>query len=167
MGLGEAKSMSIGALSRRSLIASGLAVGGMAAFAPAFAQHAMTAEKMRALIDYAFRRNKEDNKAPITLGNPVSAVLFGRSDEMRLFQIGNDEGAFKERFSVTVDLPEQRVVLFSRTDEKIYFHVTGMHLRRERSGINERGVGVSLWTSADAAPDFDRQMTYWAGRSSA
>jgi hypothetical protein len=113
------------ALSRRSLIATGLAAGTAAAFAPAFAQQRMTAEKMRDLIEYT---------------------------------------TLKERFSVTLNLPEQRVILFSRTEDAIYFHLTGVHLRREKSAINRR-EGASLWTAAEAATDFARQMTYWAGRS--
>src|SRR6476660_3980789 len=77
----------------------------------------------------------------------------------------DDEGALKERFSVTLNLPEQRVVLFSRTEDAIYFHLTGMHLRREKSAVNRREGGASLWTAPEAATDFARQMTYWAGRS--
>jgi hypothetical protein len=152
-------------LSRRSLIATGLAAGSLAAVAPAFAQrHTMTAEKMRDLIDYTIRRNNEDNKAPTIFSKVVTPILFGRADEIRLLQIGNDEGALKERFSVTLNLPEQRVILFSRTEDAIYFHLTGVHLRREKSAINRR-EGASLWTAAEAATDFARQMTYWAGRS--
>ena len=158
------KSMSAGAFSRRSLIATGLAAGTAAAFAPAFAQQRMTAEKMRDLIEYTIRRNNEDNKAPTIFSKTVTPVLFGRSDEIRLLQIGNEEGALKERFSVTLNLPEQRVILFSRTEDAIYFHLTGVHLRREKSAIN-RSAGPSLWTAPEAAKDFARQMTYWAGRS--
>jgi hypothetical protein len=152
-----------GALSRRSLIVTGLAAGS-AALSPAFAQQAMTAGKMRDLIDYTIRRNTEDNKAPTIFSKAVTPILFGHSDEIRLLQIGNDEGALKERFSVTLNLPEQRVILFSRTEDAIYFHLTGVHLRREKSAINRRD-GASLWTAAEAATDFARQMTYWAGRS--
>jgi hypothetical protein len=153
------------ALSRRSLIATGLAAGTTATFAPAFAQQQMTAEKMRELIDYTIRRNTEDNKEPTIFSKVVTPILFGRTDEVRLLQIGNDEGALKERFSVTLNLPEQRVVLFSRTEDAIYFHLTGMHLRREKSAVNRREGGASLWTAPEAATDFARQMTYWAGRS--
>jgi hypothetical protein len=152
-----------GALSRRSLIVTGLAAGS-AALSPAFAQQAMTAGKMRDLIDYTIRRNTEDNKAPTIFSKAVTPILFGHSDEIRLLQIGNDEGALKERFSVTLNLPEQSVILFSRTEDAIYFHLTGVHLRREKSAINRRD-GASLWTAAEAATDFARQMTYWAGRS--
>jgi hypothetical protein len=49
--------MFAGALSRRSLIATGLAAGTAAVFAPAFAQQRMTAEKMRDLIAYTSARN--------------------------------------------------------------------------------------------------------------
>ena len=94
----------------------------------------------------------------------MTPILFGRSGEIRLLQIGNEEGALKERFSVTLNLPEQRVILFSRTEDAIYFHLTGVHLRREKSAINRR-EGPSLWTAPEAATDFARQMTYWAGRS--
>ncbi len=153
------------ALSRRSLIATGLAAGTMAAFAPAFAQQQMTAGKMRELIDYTIRRNKEDNKAPTIFSKAVTPILFGRTDEIQLLQIGNDEGALKERFSVAVNLSEQDVVLFSRTEDAIYFHLTGVHLRRVRSAVNRREGGASLWTAPEAATDFARQMTYWAGRS--
>jgi len=153
------------ALSRRSLIATGLAAGTTATFAPAFAQQQMTAEKMRELIDYTIRRNTEDNKEPTIFSKVVTPILFGRTDEIRLLQIGNDEGALKERFSVTLNLPEQRVVLFSRTEDAIYFHLTGMHLRREKSAVNRREGGASLWTAPEAATDFARQMAYWAGRS--
>jgi hypothetical protein len=157
--------MSARTLSRRSLIATGLAAAGsLAALPPALAQHAMTAEKMRDLIDYTIRRNNEDNKAPTIFSKVVTPILFGRADEIRLLQIGNDEGALKERFSVTLNLPEQRVILFSRTEDAIYFHLTGVHLRREKSAINRR-EGASLWTAREAATDFARQMTYWAGRS--
>jgi hypothetical protein len=153
------------AISRRSLIATSLAAGTTATLAPAFAQQHMTAEKMRELIDYTIRRNTEDNKAPTIFSKVVTPILFGRTDEIRLLQIGNDEGALKERFSVTLNLPEQRVVLFSRTEDAIYFHLTGMHLRREKSAVNRREGGASLWTAPEAATDFARQMTYWAGRS--
>jgi hypothetical protein len=154
------------ALSRRSLIVTALAAGTTTVtFAPAFAQQQMTAEKMRELIDYTIRRNTEDNKAPTIFSKVVTPILFGRTDEIRLLQIGNDEGALKERFSVTLNLPEQRVVLFSRTEEAIYFHLTGVHLRREKSAVNRREGGASLWTAPEAATDFARQMTYWAGRS--
>jgi hypothetical protein len=156
--------MFAGALSRRSLIATGLAAGTAAVFAPAFEQQRMTAEKMRDLIAYTIRRNNEDNKAPTIFSKVVRPILFGRTDEIRLLQIGNDEGALKERFSVTLNLPEQRVILFSRTEDAIYFHLTGVHLRREKSAIN-RSAGPSLWTAPEAATDFARQMTYWAGRS--
>src|SRR5262245_50309694 len=109
--------MSAQSLSRRSLIATGLAAGSMAVVAPAFAQHhSMTAEKMQDLIDYTIRRNNEDNRAPTIFSKVVTPILFGRSDEIRLLQIGNDEGALKERFSVTLNLPQQRVILFSRTE---------------------------------------------------
>jgi hypothetical protein len=40
-----------------------------------------------------------------------------------------------------------------------------MHLRREKSAVNRREGGASLWTAPEAATDFARQMTYWAGRS--
>jgi hypothetical protein len=153
------------ALSRRSLIATGFAAGTMAAFAPAFAQQQMTAGKMRELIDYTIRRNKEDNKAPTIFSKAVTPILFGRTDEIQLLQIGNDEGALKERFSVAVNLSEQDVVLFSRTEDAIYFHRTGVHLRRVKSAVNRREGGASLWTAPEAATDFARQMTYWAGRS--
>ena len=153
------------ALSRRSLIATGLAAGAAAALAPALAQQAMTAAKMRDLIDYTIRRNTEDNKAPTIFSKVVTPILFGRPDEIRLLQIGNDEGALKERFSVTLNLPDQRVILFSRTEDAIYFHLTGVHLRREKSAVNRREGGASLWTAPEAATDFARQMTYWAGRS--
>src|SRR5262245_4418887 len=156
--------MSAKSLSRRSLIATGLAAGSMAVVAPAFAQHSMTAQKMQDLIDYTIRRNNEDNRAPTIFSKVVTPILFGRSEEIRLLQIGNDEGALKERFSVTLNLPQQRVILFSRTEDAIYFHLTGVHLRRERSAIN-RQSGPSLWTAPEAATDFARQMTYWAGRS--
>ena len=157
--------MSTGALSRRSLIATGFAAGTMAAFVPAFARQQMTAENMRGLIDYALRRNKEDNKAPTVFSKEVTPVFFGRTDEVRLHQIGNDEGALKERFGVTLNLVEQQVILFSRTEDVIYFHLTGTHLRRTRSAINRRVGGASLWTAAEAETDFARQMSYWAGRS--
>jgi hypothetical protein len=157
--------MSTRSLSRRSLIATGLAAGTVATFAPAFAQQQMTAEKMRALIDYTIRKNREDNKAPTVFSKVVTPILFGRADEILLLQIGNDEGALKERFSVTVNLSEQQVVLFSRTEDAIYFHLTGVHLRRQRSAANRREGGASLWTTPEAATDFTRQMTYWAGRS--
>ena len=124
----------------------------------------MTAEKMRDLIAYTIRRNNEDNKAPTIFSKSVTPTLFGRSDEIRLLQIGNEEGALKERFSVTLNLPEQRVILFSRTEDAIYFHLTGVHLRREKSAVN-RPSGASAWTAPEAAKDFARQMTYWAGRS--
>ena len=156
--------MSTNSLSRRSLIATGLAAGGAAALAPALAQQPMTAEKMRALIDYTIRRNTEDNKAPTIFSKVVMPILFGRTDEVRLHQIGNDEGALKERFSVTLNLPEQRVVLFSRTEDAIYFHLTGVQLRREKSAVNRRQGGASLWTAPEAATDFARQMSYWAAR---
>jgi hypothetical protein len=157
--------MSAHSLSRRTLIATGLAAGGVATLAPAFAQgHAMTAEKMRALIDYTIRRNNEDNRSATIFSKVVTPVLFGRSDEVRLLQIGNDEGALKERFSVTLNLPQQRVILFSRGEDAIYFHLTSVNLRRERSAIN-RTSGATVWNGPDATRDFDRQMTYWAGRS--
>ena len=156
--------MSIVTISRRSLIAGGLAAGTKAVFAPAFAQAQMTAEKMRELIDYSIRRNKEDNKAPIRLGT-VTPILFGRTEEVMVYQIGNDEGALKERFSVTINLSQQHVVLFTRTEDVIYFHLTGVHLRREKSALNRRGSGVSLWTAPEAATDFVRQMSYWAGQT--
>ena len=156
--------MPITTISRRSLIATGLAAVTAAAFAPAFAQAQMTAEKMRALIDYTIRRNTEDNKAPTIFSKVVTPILFGRTDEVRLLQIGNDEGTLKERFSVTLNLPEQRVVLFSRTEDAIYFHLTGVHLRREKSAVNRREGGASLWTAPEAATDFARQMSYWAAR---
>ena len=159
--------MSTAALSRRSLIATGLAAGAAAAFAPAFAQQAMTAEKMRELIAYTIRRNTEESKAPTIFSKVVTPVLFGRTDEVRVLQIGNDEGALKERFSVTLNLVQQRVVLFSRTEDAIYFHLTGVNLRREKSAANRRNGGASLWTAPEAATDFARQMTYWAGRSTA
>jgi hypothetical protein len=151
--------MSTHALSRRSLIAAALAAGGAASLAPAFAQQKMTAEKMRDLIAHTIRRNNEDNKAPTIFSKTMTPILFGRSDEIRLLQIGNEEGALKERFSVTLNLPEQRVILFSRTE--VYFHLTGVHLRREKSVIN-RSAGPLLWTAPEAAKDFARQMTYWA-----
>jgi hypothetical protein len=157
--------MSASVLSRRALISTGLAVGAAATFAPALAQQSMTAEKMQALIDYTIRRNTEDNKAPTIFSKVVTPILFGRTDEVRLMQIGNDEGALKERFSVTLDLAEPHVVLFSRTDDAVYFHLTGMHLRREKSAVNRREGGASLWTAPEAATDFVRQMTYWAGRA--
>src|SRR5262245_41040826 len=151
--------------SRRGLITSGLAAGTAAALAPAFAQQPeMTAQKMQELIDYTIRRNTESGRAQTIFSKVVTPVLFGRNDEIRLWQIGNEEGALKERFSVTMNLPEQRVVLFSRTDDAIYFHLTGVHLRRERSAANRREGGASLWTAPDAETDFNRQMTYWAGR---
>jgi hypothetical protein len=105
------------------------------------------------------------NKAPTVFSKVVTPILFGRADEILLLQIGNDEGALKERFSVTVNLSEQQVVLFSRTEDAIYFHLTGVHLRRQRSAANRREGGGSLWTTPEAATDFTRQMTYWAGRS--
>jgi hypothetical protein len=157
--------MRAGTFSRRSLIVSGLATGAASALAPAFAQQTqMTAKKMQDLIDYTVRRNNEDNKAPTIFSKVVTPVLFGRDDEIRLFQIGNEEGALKERFSVTINLPQQRVILFSRTDDAVYFHLTGTHLRREKSAVNRR-EGASLWTAAEAATDFARQMAYWAGRT--
>ena len=152
-------------ISRRSLIVSGLAAATATTLAPAFGQQAMTAQKMRELIDYTIRQNKKDNKVPTIFSKVMTPIVFGRSDEIQIFQIGNDEGALKERFSVTLNLPEQRVVLFSRTDDAIYFHLTGVHLQRERSAVNRRQGGASLWTTPDAATDFARQMTYWAGRS--
>jgi hypothetical protein len=157
--------MTTRALSRRSLIATGLAAGTAATFASAFAQQQMTAEKMRALIDYTIRRNKENNKTPTVFSKTVTPILFDRTDEVLLLQIGNDEGALKESFSVTVNLSEQHVVVFSRTEDAIYFHLTGAHLRRQRSAANRRQGGASLWTAPEAATDFARQMTYWAGRS--
>ena len=157
--------MSTSAPSRRSLIATGLAAGTAAAFAPAFAQQPMTAEKMQELIDYTIRRNTEDNKAPTIFSKVVTPIPFDRTDEVRVLQIGNDEGALKERFSVTLNLPKQLVVLFSRTEDAIYFHLTGSDMRRSRSAINRRNGGASLWTAPEAATDFARQMTYWAGRS--
>jgi hypothetical protein len=157
--------MSKRALSRRSLIATGLAAGTVATFAPAVAQEQMTAEKMRALIDYTIRRNKEDNKPATVFSKAVTPLLFDRTDEILLLQIGNEEGALKERFSVTINMSEQNVVLFSRTEDAIYFHLTGVHLRRQRSAVNRRQGGASLWTAPEAATDFTRQMTYWAGRS--
>ena len=149
--------------SRRALISTGLAVAAAATFAPAFAQARMTAEKMKKLIDYTVRRNKEDNKSPTRLGVIVPS-LFGGVEEVLVLQIGNDEGALKERFSVTVNLNQQHVVLFSRTEDAVYFHLTGIHLRRERSAINRRNGGPSHWTAPEAATDFARQMSYWAGR---
>ena len=119
--------MSARAVSRRSLLATGLAAGTAAALAPAFAQQHMTAEKMRELIDYTIRRNTEDNKAPTIFSKVVTPILFGRTDEARMLQIGNDEGAPKERFSVTLNLAQQRVVLFSRTDDAIYFNDAERH----------------------------------------
>jgi hypothetical protein len=156
--------MSAQSLSRRFLIATGLAAGSLAVVAPVFAQHSMTAQKMQDLIDYTIRRNNEDNRAPTIFSKVVTPVLFGRSDEIRLLQIGNDEGALKERFSVTLNLPQQRVILFSRTEDAIYFHLTGVNLRRERSAVN-RTSGATVWSGQEAANDFARQMNYWAGRS--
>jgi len=157
--------MAVITISRRSFIATGLAAGAAAVFVPAFAQSAMTAEKMQSLIDYTLRRNKEDNKSPTRFSERMTPIIFGRADEVLVLQIGNDEGALKERFSVTVNQNQQQVILFSRTDEQVYFHLTGVHLRREVSAIN-RKEGGSLWAAPDAAQDFVRQMTYWAGQPS-
>jgi len=65
---------------------------------------------------------------------------------------------------VTVNLSQQQVVLFSRTEDAIYFHRTGVHLRREMSAVNRRKGGVSAWSGPDAVKDFSRQMSYWANR---
>jgi len=157
--------MTARALSRRSLIAASLAAGTTAAFAPALAQERMTAEKMRKLIDYTIRRNNEDSKNPTIFSKVVTPVLFDRSDEVRIFQIGNDEGALKERFGVTLNLGQQQVIVFSRTESAIYFHLTGVSLLRARSAVNRREGGASLWTAPEAATDFARQMSYWAGKS--
>jgi hypothetical protein len=151
-------------LSRRALISTRLAVGAAAAFAPAFAQAQMTAVKMQALIDYTLRRNKEDGKSPIRLGQ-IRPILFPSINDVQMLQIGNDEGAIKERFSVTVNLSQQHVILFSRGEDAVYFHLTGVHLRRESSAINRREGGPSRWNTPEAAKDFARQMSYWAGRS--
>ena len=152
-------------ISRRSLIATGLAAGTTAVCASAFAQSQMTANKMQELINYTLKRNKADNKAPTQFSKVVTPILFGRTDEVLIFQVGNDEGALKERFSVTTNLNQQYVILFSRTQDAIYFHRTGLHLRRELSAVNRRAGGASLWTESEAAKDFARQMSYWAGRS--
>ena len=152
-------------ISRRSALTTGLAALGTAAiFAPAFAQQKMTAETMKGLIDLTLKRNKEDNKVPTRLGVQVAPVLFGSSAEVRFLQLGNDEGALKERFAVTVNLSQQHVVMFSRTEDAIYFHRTGVHLRREMSAVNRRKGGVSAWSGPDAVKDFSRQMSYWANR---
>jgi hypothetical protein len=157
--------MSIVTISRRSLIATGLAAGTAAIFAPAFAQEQMTAEKMKLLIDYTLKKNKENNKAPTRFSPTVTPFLFGSTAEVMLHQIGNDEGALKERFGVTINLSQQQVVIFSRTEDVVYFHRTGLHLRREVSAINKRNGGASRWTAPEASKDFTRQMSYWAGRS--
>jgi hypothetical protein len=151
-------------LSRRALMATGFAAGA-AAFSPVLAQGQMTPEKMRALVDYTLRRNKEDNKTPIQFSPKTAPFLFGRPDVVLVLQIGNEEGALKERFSVTINLQEQQVILFSRTEDAVYFHLTGTHLRRTRSAVNRRVGGASLWTTPDAARDFARQLSYWATRS--
>jgi len=151
-------------LSRRSLITTSLAAGTTAAFAPAFGQERMTAEKMLKLIDYTIRRNNEDNKAPTIFSKVVTPILFGHSDEVRIFQIGNDEGALKERFGVTLNLGQQHVIIFSRTESAIYFHLTGASLLRARSAVNRR-EGASLWTASEAPTDFARQMSYWAAKT--
>ena len=91
-------------ISRRSLIATGLAAGTTAVCASAFAQSQMTANKMQELINYTLKRNKADNKAPTQFSKVVTPILFGRTD-------------------------------------------------------------ASLWTESEAAKDFARQMSYWAGRS--
>jgi len=157
--------MPIVTISRRSLIATGLAAASTAVFAPAFAQSQMTAKKMQELIDYTLKRNKNDNKAPTRFSQVVTPILFGSTQEVLIFQIGNDEGALQERFSVTINLSQQYVVLFSRTEDVVYFHRTGLHLRREMSAVNRRTGGASSWTEPEAAKDFARQMSYWAGRS--
>jgi hypothetical protein len=94
----------------------------------------------------------------------ITPILFGSPQKVLLFQIGNDEGALKEWFSVTTNLAQQHVIVFTRGENIVYFHLTGMHLRQEKSAIN-RQSGPSLWTGADAAKDFDRQMSYWAARN--
>jgi hypothetical protein len=156
--------MSMNALSRRAVIATGFAAGA-AAFAPVLAQGQMTTEKMRALVDYTLRRNREDNKTPVQFSTATTPFLFGRPDVVLVLQIGNDEGALKERFSVTTNLQEQQVILFSRTEDAVYFHLTGTHLRRTRSAVNRRVGGASRWTASEAATDFARQLSYWATRS--
>src|SRR5262245_34137205 len=90
---------------RRRLLLAGLGVAFASRVAPALAQQSqMTAEKMQALIDYTRRRNSEERREPTHFSKVVGPVLFGRGDEVLVWQIGNDEGAIKERFSVTLNL---------------------------------------------------------------
>jgi hypothetical protein len=159
--------MAMVTISRRALIAGGLAAGSAAIVTPTFAQQPMTAEKMRNLIDYTIKQNKTENKTPTRFSPATTPFLFGRADEVLILQIGNDDGALKERFCVTINQSQQQVVLFSRTEDVVYFHRTGLHLRREASAINRREGGASRWTAPDAAKDFTRQMAYWAGRPAA
>jgi hypothetical protein len=151
--------------SRRAFVLSGLVTVAAAAPFPA-AGAGVTKELMQKLIDYTIKTNQTAKKEPTPFSKTMTPLLFGNSNPVLMFQIGNDEGALKERFGVTTNLSQQRIIVFSRTTDAIYFHLTGTHLRRDVSAINRKS-GASLWASQEAEQDFKRQMSYWAGRSGA